>query len=122
LTPTFVRRKEEKEKDSKNLVGSGADSYLLAQADVAGDAVVLGRGHLDLGDDGQRRATCRRGDGRRGDEEASIHGRREGVGAGERRRGGHGFLSSAPLLFASALFVSVMGDGLILSAVRRLKA
>jgi hypothetical protein len=81
------------------LVGSGADSYLLAEADVAGDAVVLGRGHLDLGDDGQRRATCRRGDGRRGDEEASIHGRREGVGAGERRRREHGSLSFAPLLF-----------------------
>ena len=29
---------------------------------MAGDAVVLGRGHLDLGDDGQRRATGRRGD------------------------------------------------------------
>lgn len=70
---------------------------------MAGDAVVLGSGHLDLGDDGQRRATCRRGDGRRGDEEASIHGRREGVGAGERRRGEHGSLSFAPLLFASAL-------------------
>ena len=67
---------------------------------MAGDAVVLGRGHLDLGDDGQRRATGRRGDGRQGDEEVAGHGRREGVGAGERRRGEHGSLCAAALHFA----------------------
>lgn len=86
---------------------------------MAGDAVVLGRGHLDLGDDGQRRATGRRGDGRQGDEEVAGHGNREGVGAGE-----HGSL--APLLFTSLSLSPAqrrLRYDLILSAVlRRLKA
>jgi len=70
---------------------------------MAGDAVVLGRGHLDLGDDGQRRATGRRGYGRQGDEEVAGHGRRKGVGAGERRRGEHGSLCAAALHFVLCL-------------------
>jgi hypothetical protein len=59
---TFVRRKEEKDSN----LALAFYSYLLAEADMAGDAVVLRRGHLDLGDDGQRRATGTRGQKARG--------------------------------------------------------
>lgn len=48
-----------------------ADVYLLAEADMAGDAVGLGRGHLGLGDDDQggppRRRVRERGNGRHAD-------------------------------------------------------
>ena len=60
LASTFLRRKEEHEAK----LALVQISYLLPEADMAGDAVVLGRRHLDLGDDGQHCAPRRRGRGR----------------------------------------------------------
>ena len=66
--------------------------YLLAEADMAGDAVGLGRGHLGLGEDDEGGPPRRRARGHEGvrevDVEVARHEGREGVGgAGERRRG-----------------------------------